>query len=160
MELTYSVESLSQFVFFRLKRLLDVVGCGTITRFTVTHIGLMLCARDGTQNRFLNISEMFDDTKRRSGLYPLFHIALLNDFGRFALCISDRLFESAISLHSLDNYNILNQNQFGFLQGHSSHHALNTLVNKITKSLDTGDMVIEIFLDLKSFWNSKLTNYL
>ena len=53
-----------------------------------------------------------------------------------------------------DNYNTLNQNQFGFLQGHSSHHALNTLVNKITKSLDTGDMVNEIYLDLKSFWNS------
>ena len=36
-----------------------------------------------------------------------------------------------------------------FHQGHSSHHALITLVNKITQSLDSGDMVIGIFLDLK-----------
>ena len=39
--------------------------------------------------------EMFDDANMRSGLYPFFHIALLNDFGNFALCMSDRLFDSA-----------------------------------------------------------------
>ena len=38
---------------------------------------------------------MFEDTKMRSGLYPFFHIALLNDFGSFALWMSDNLFESA-----------------------------------------------------------------
>ena len=31
----------------------------------------------------------------RSGLYPFFHIALLSDFGSFALWMSDNLFESA-----------------------------------------------------------------
>ena len=41
-----------------------------------------------------------------------------------------------------DKYNILCQNQFGFRQGHFSHHALLTLVIKITQSLDSGDMVI------------------
>ena len=44
---------------------------------------------------FSHISEMFEDTKMRSGLYPFFHIALLNDFGSFALWMSDNLFESA-----------------------------------------------------------------
>ena len=43
-----------------------------------------------------------------------------------------------------DKYNILYQTQFGFRHGHSSHHALITLVNKITQSLDSGDMVIGI----------------
>ena len=38
---------------------------------------------------------MFEDTKIISMLYPFLHIALLNDFGSFALCMSDRLFESA-----------------------------------------------------------------
>ena len=38
---------------------------------------------------------MFEDTKKRSGLYSFFHIALLNDFGSFALWMSDNLFESA-----------------------------------------------------------------
>ena len=34
-----SVETPSHLAFLRLKRLLDVVGCGTIGGFTVTHIG-------------------------------------------------------------------------------------------------------------------------
>ena len=38
---------------------------------------------------------MFDDANMRSGLYPFFHIALLNDFGSFAVCMCDRLFDSA-----------------------------------------------------------------
>ena len=48
-----------------------------------------------------------------------------------------------------ENYNILYQNQFGVRQGHSTHHAFITLVDKITKSLDSGDIVIGVFLDLK-----------
>ena len=59
-----------------------------------------------------------------------------------------------------DKYNILYQNQFGFSQGHSSHHALITLVNKITQSLDSGDMVIGIFLDKKKdISHSKSQNF-
>ena len=46
------------------------------------------------------------------------------------------------------------KNQFGFQQGHSSHHALISLLNKITKSLDTGDMIIGIFLDLKKAFDT------
>ena len=56
----------------------------------------MLCARDGIQNRFCShISEMFEDTKMRSGLYPFFYIARLNYFGSFTLCMNGMLFESA-----------------------------------------------------------------
>ena len=44
---------------------------------------------------FSHISEMFEDTKKRSELYPFFHIAPLNDFGSFALWMSGNLFESA-----------------------------------------------------------------
>ena len=36
----------------------------------------------------------------------------------------------------------------------SSHHALITLVNKITQSLDSGDMVIGIFLELKKAFDT------
>ena len=55
-----------------------------------------------------------------------------------------------------DKYNILDQNQFVFFfhQGHSSHHVLITLINKITQSLDSGDMVIGIFLDLKKAFDT------
>ena len=47
----------------------------------------------------------------------------------------------------LDKYNILDQNQFR--QGHSTHHALITPVDKINKSRDNGDIVIGVFIDLK-----------
>ena len=49
----------------------------------------------------------------------------------------------------LDKYNILYQNQFGFSQRHSTHHILITLVDKITKSLDSEKIVIGVFLDMK-----------
>ena len=51
----------------------------------------------GSRTDFTHIFEMFDDPNMRSGLYPFFHIAVLNDFGSFALCMSDRLFDSAHS---------------------------------------------------------------
>ena len=80
--LSRSAENPSQSAFYRLKRLLNVVGCATITGLTLTQIG-----RSHT-------FEMFDDAIMRSVLYTFFHIALLNDFGSFALCMSDRLFDS------------------------------------------------------------------
>ena len=43
----------------------------------------VLCARDWIQNRLLTHIRNVEDTKMRSGLYPFFHIALLNDFGSF-----------------------------------------------------------------------------
>ena len=47
-------------------------------------------------------------------------------------------------------YNNLIQflDQFGFREGHSTHHALITLVDNITKSLDDGNIVIGVFLDM------------
>ena len=51
----------------------------------------------GSRTNFSHIFDMFYDATMKSGLYPFFHIALLNDFGSFALCMSDRLFDSAHS---------------------------------------------------------------
>ena len=39
--------------------------------------------------------------------------------------------------------------QFGFRQRHSTQQASITLVEKITSSLDDGDLVIGVFLDFK-----------
>ena len=66
--------------------------------------------------------------------------------------IYSKIFESLMYnklIKFLDKYNFSDQNQFGFRQGHSTHHALITLIDKITKSLDTGDIVIGVFIDLK-----------
>ena len=37
--------------------------------------------------------------------------------------------------------------QFGFRKSHSTHHAIITLVDKIISSLDSGDLIIGVFLD-------------
>ena len=52
---------------------------------------------NGSRTEFSHIFEMFDDANMRSGLHLFFYIALLNFFGSFALCMSDRLFDSAHS---------------------------------------------------------------
>ena len=76
-------------------------------------------------------------------------ISVLNTFSKvFERLMYDRLTKF------LDKYNVLYQNQFGFRQGHSTHHALITLVDKITKSLDNGDIVIGVFLDLKKAFDT------
>ena len=61
----------------------------------------------GSRTDFSHISEMFEDTKMRSGLYPFFHIALFNDFGSFALCMGDNLFESAHCLTASQSLSVV-----------------------------------------------------
>ena len=69
-------------------------------------------------------------------------------------------------------YNILNnflykndviyKYQFGFRKKHSTQHAIITLVDRITSSLDSGDLVIGVFLDLKKAFDTlikKLFSY-
>ena len=76
-------------------------------------------------------------------------ISVLNIFSN----IFERLMYNKL-IKFLDKYNILDQNQFGFRQGHSTHHALITLVDNITKSLDNGDIVIGVFIDLKKAFDT------
>ena len=67
------------------------------------------------------------------------------------------LFEKVMYNHISDfieSFNVLYEYQSGFRQRHSTQQAIITLVNKITSSLDTGDLVIGVFLDLnKGFWH-------
>ena len=76
-------------------------------------------------------------------------ISVLNIFSK----IFERLMYNKL-IQFLDQYNVLYQNQFGFRQGHSTHHALITLVDNITKSLDNDDIVIGVFLDLKKTFDT------
>ena len=43
---------------------------------------------------------------------------------------------------------------FGFRKSQSTHHAIITLVDKITSSLDSGDLIIGVFLDLKKAFDT------
>ena len=77
--LSRSAENPFQPAFFRLKRLLNVVGCATITGFTLTQIGRCCVWGILSKTAFSHLFEMFDNANMRSRLYPFFHIALLFD---------------------------------------------------------------------------------
>ena len=49
---------------------------------------------------------MFDYANMRSWLYHVFHIAPLNDFGSYALCMSDMLFDTAHSSTASPSFSV------------------------------------------------------
>ena len=55
---------------------------------------------------------------------------------------------------------ILYAHQFGFRRGHSTQQAIITLINKITKSVNSDDFVISVFIDLKKAVDCVPTNIL
>ena len=68
------------------------------------------------------------------------------------LSFFSKVFERVMYNHIIDfieSLNVLYKYQFGFRHKHSTQQAIITLVNKITSSLDTGDLMIGVFLDLK-----------
>ena len=50
--------------------------------------------------------------------------------------------------------NILYDKQFGFRKGHSTRHAIITMVNKVSKSLDKGKIVGGVYLDIRKAFDS------
>ena len=53
-----------------------------------------------------------------------------------------------------EEHNILYDRQFGFRKSHSTNHAIITLVEKVSKPLDTGRFVVGIFLGLKKAFDT------
>ena len=49
----------------------------------------------------------------------------------------------------LDSHSLIHDRQFGFRHNHSTTHAIITLVNKIIESVDSGDIAINLFIDLR-----------
>ena len=54
----------------------------------------------------------------------------------------------------MNKNDVLYDKQFGFRQKHSTQQAIIMLVDKITRSLDAGDIVISVFLDLKKSFDT------
>ena len=68
-----------------------------------------------------------------------------------------KIFERYMYNHVVEFMNINNiiyKYQFGFRQRHSTQQAIITLVNKITSSIDSGDLMIGVFLDLKKAFDT------
>ena len=57
-------------------------------------------------------------------------------------------------LDFIDKNHILYEHQYGFRQKHSTQQAIITLVDRITNTLDKGDIVISVFLDLKKAFDT------
>ena len=68
-----------------------------------------------------------------------------------------KIFERYMYNHVVEFMNINNiiaRYQFGFRQRLSTQQAIITLVNKITSSIDSGDLMIGMFLDLKKAFDT------
>ena len=73
------------------------------------------------------------------------------------LSIFSKVFEKVMYNHIISFMNkndVLYDQQFGFRQKHSTQQAIIMLVDKITRSLDAGDIVISVFLDLKKAFDT------
>ena len=49
----------------------------------------------------------------------------------------------------INSNDILYDKQFGFRKDHSTSHAIITLVEKVSKALDTGKIVVGVYLDIR-----------
>ena len=54
----------------------------------------------------------------------------------------------------IDKEDILYKFQFGFRKSHSTNHAIISLVEKVNQALDSGKVLVGIFLDLKKTFNT------
>ena len=71
-------------------------------------------------------------------------------------CFS-KIFEKIMYNHLfnfMEQFNIIYEYQFGFRHKHSTQQAIITFVQNITESLDSGDIVIGLFLDLKKAFDT------
>ena len=55
----------------------------------------------------------------------------------------------------MEKHNLICKYQFGFRSKHSTQHAVISLVNNITNSLDYSNIVIGVFLDLKKAFSKE-----
>ena len=54
----------------------------------------------------------------------------------------------------LDSHSLIHDGQIGFRNNHSTSHVITTLVNKITESVDFGDIAINLFIDLRKAFDT------
>ena len=91
------------------------------------------------QKSYLFTNLMINNLYRITDQYPSYHFSL-----KFLKKLS-----LTTCLNCIDTNNILYDNQFGFRKNHSTTHAIITLVERVSKALDTGKIVVGVYLDLK-----------
>ena len=104
---------------------------------------------------------IFPDELKLAKVIPIYKSGSIMELSNYrpisVLNIFSKIFERLMCnklIQFFYQYNVLYQNQFGFRQGHSTHNALITLVDSITKFLDYGDIVIGVFIDIKKAFDT------
>ena len=104
---------------------------------------------------------VFPKELKLARVVPIFKIGDKTELTNYrpisVLSFFSKVFEKIMYTHLLDfieQNKIIYKHQYGFRQKHSTQHAIITLVDRITNSLDKGDIVISIFLDLKKAFDT------
>ena len=76
-------------------------------------------------------------------------ISVLNFFSK--------IFEKVVANYIVDfleSNNILYEHQYGFRKGHFTNHAVITLIERVAKTLDTGKIVVGVYLDIRKAFDA------
>ena len=68
--------------------------------------------------------------------------------------VFDRVNILLLVVDFLESNNILYEHQYGFRKGHSTNHAVITLVERVAKALDTGKIVVGVYLDIRKAFDA------
>ena len=97
---------------------------------------------------------LFPDDLKLTKVIPIFKNGDKTDITNFSpisvLSFFSKIFEKTINnclIKFVDKHDILYKYQFGFRKSHSTSHAIISLVEKINNALDSGKILIGVFLD-------------
>ena len=57
-------------------------------------------------------------------------------------------------MNFIDNSNVLYAKQFGLRKGHSTSHAIISLIDKVAKGIDNGKIVVGLYLNIKKSFDT------
>ena len=97
---------------------------------------------------------LFSEKMKLAKILPIYKSEdeqLVNNYRPISIVpFFSKVFEKIISkyiIEFMDENKLFYCNQFGFRKQHSTCHAIITLVEKVSKALDTGKIVVGVFLD-------------
>ena len=68
-----------------------------------------------------------------------------------------KIFEKIVAnriIDFLDQNNVFYDHQYGFRKCHSTNHAIITLVEKVASALDSGKIVVGVYLDIRKAFDA------
>ena len=104
---------------------------------------------------------LFPDKPKWARVFPIYKKGAHNEPSNYRpislLSVFGKLFEKLMfkRLHEyLDNLNTFYPLQFGFIEKHSTNHALISMTESIKSTIDNGDYGCGVFIDLKKAFDT------